>query len=220
MFLVPGQTTSAAAGGIGATVSGTFSTLEAAATGSPLAIARRIQITSSTANGGAMLRSIPFSHYRGSVAGQHGLFYSARFRNTALSATGGFHAIMANTTASIVAAARATNNSFGFGTVGGETTHRVYSRDGAAATAIDLGADFPANSATADFEFAFLAMPNVNNVRYMVRRLDIERKAQGQLTANLPTNTLALAWHIGSTVGGTAAANTTQFARICASRVY
>jgi hypothetical protein len=144
--------------------------------------------------------------------------FNAKFRNTALGATGGILVGLTNSIAAITTQPRSTNNTFGIGTHGGETTHRVYSRDGAAATAVDLGANFPANSATAAYEVTIFAPPAVAAIRYMVRRLDSEFKAQGSIVANLPTNTLGLAGRAAIMVGGTAAATTGQINRlICRS---
>jgi hypothetical protein len=102
---------------------------------------------------------------------------------------------------------------------GGQTTLRISVRDGAAGTPIDLGANFPVPSATAAYEVAFLAMPTVSNVRYMVRRLDSDQRAQGTVTANLPAGSTLLGPRLAVMVGATAVANTAQATHLLARYV-
>ena len=221
IVILPNTTTSVVSIGQGATSNtATLSTVEPTATPSNLFLAEAYtQITNATASGSSNVRGNVLRFMRGATTNRQGIFYYTQFRNPALGATGGVFAGMTNSTAAITTQPRATNNSFGLGTHGGETTHRVYSRDGTAATAVDLGANFPANSATAAYAVAFLAMPNTASIKYMVLRLDTRFTAQGTISANLPANTLGLAPRVGTMVGATATASTMQFNRIVCKRI-
>lgn len=216
VLVVPNTTTSVLSIGRAATLNtATLSTNAAAATPSnDFTDSPNTQITNATANGSSDVRLNVNSFMRGADAGRHGIFFNARFRNTALGATGGFICGLTNSTAAITTQPRNTNNTIGIGTHGGETTHRVYSRDATAATAVDLGANFPANNATAAYELALFCPSATASVRYMVRRLDSEFKTQGTITTNLPANNATLGSRIGVSVGATAAATTAQFTRM------
>ena len=90
------------------------------------------------------------------------------------------------------------------------TTLRIFSGSGTAGTPIDLGANFPVPSATAEYEYFFYAPPAAAFVRYLVRRLDSHFVAEGTLSANIPVNTTALGARMEGVVGATAATVTVQ----------
>lgn len=219
--ILPNTTTSVSAFGQGATSNtATLSTTEPTATPGNVFVSQAFtQVTNSTASGSSDVRGNVLRYMRGASANRQGIFYYSEFRNTALGASGGVIVGMTNSTGAITTQPRSTNNTFGIGTHGGETSHSVYSRDGAAATSVSLGANFPSASATAAYAVAFLAMPNTANIRYMVLRLDSRFTAQGTISANLPANTLGMAPRVGVMVGATAVANTAQFTKIICKRV-
>ncbi|MGL4575200.1 MAG: hypothetical protein ACRCV9_10470 [Burkholderiaceae bacterium] len=176
----------------------------------------RTQITNATANGSSDVRCGLTNFMRGATAGRQGIFHNSRVAFTALGATGGVAVGLTSSAAALTTQPQATNNTIYLCANGGQTTLRISVRDAAAGTPIDLGANFPVPSATAAYEVAFLCMPNVANVRYMVRRLDTgnDFRAQGTVTANLPANTQALGHRIQIMVGATATASTAQFSRM------
>lgn len=215
LLVMPSTGTAVVSDGLGATLNtATLSTIAPTATPTDsFAEDAATQITNATAAGSSDVRGNGLNWMRGATSGRQGILFQARVRFTALGATGSVAAMMTNSTAAITTQARATNNTFGLGAHGGETTLRVWSRDGAAATAVDLGANFPVPSATAAYDMYMFAPSATAAIRYMVRRLDSDQRAQGSITANLPANTLGLAPRVGIMVGATATASTLQFAR-------
>jgi hypothetical protein len=220
--ILPNLTTGVVSVGIGSTANNaTLSNVQASATPSNLFLSRDYtQISTATVNTGSSVFANALRWYRGATTEMQGFLYNCPFRNTALSATGGFFTGMMNSATAVTSQGRLTNNSLGIGTNGGETTHRVYARDATATTAIDLGANFPANNATAAYEVFFCALPLQSHISYMIKRLDVDHRAQGRLTVNLPANTVGLAPRISATVGATAATNTAQFNSIMCRRIY
>lgn len=171
----------------------------------------RTQITSSAASGGSSIRGMQAWVYRGASAGRQGFLHTSRVRFTALGATGGVWAGLANTTASTLTLPSAFLNCLFLAADAGQTTLRIMRNDGAGtATAIDLGANFPVPSATAAYEYLFYSQPGGTQVEYMVRRLDSRAVAQGSLTTDLPATTTALTHWLGISVGATATASTAQ----------
>ena len=151
---------------------------------------------------------------RGATADRQGFFFNSRVRFPALGATGGVAVGLTTVVATITTLPQATPNTIYLCADGGQTTLRISVRDGAAGAAIDLGANFPVPSATAAYEVCFLAMPNTANIRYMVRRLDSDFRAQGTITANLPSNATTMGARLAVMVGATAIASTAQMTRM------
>jgi hypothetical protein len=170
----------------------------------------RFQVTNSTASGTSAVFANPLVFMRGATAGRQGFFHTGRVRFSAMGATGAVFAGMTASTAAITTLPSAQTNVLLIGAETTQTTLRIFCRDGSAGTPIDLGANFPALSAS--YEYCFYAPPGSSFVRYMVRRLDTRFVAEGSLTANLPVNTQALAHRVAVMVGATAAANTAQAA--------
>lgn len=181
--------------------------------------APNMQVTNSTGGGSAAVRSSALCFMRGLSVGRQGIFFNSRVRFTALGASGGVAVGLTNSTAAITTQPQATNNTILLCANGGQTTLRISVRDGSAGTPIDLGANFPVPSATAAYEVAFLSMPTVSNVRYMVRRLDSDQRAQGTVTSNLPAGSTLLGPRLAVMVGATAVANTAQATHLLARYV-
>lgn len=82
----------------------------------------------------------------------------------------------------------------GVGNSTADANMQLLHNDGAgAATAIDLGASFPAVNAAAVYELTLYALPNAADVYYLIRRLDTSGAfAQGVLNADLPSATSLL----------------------------
>lgn len=168
------------------------------------------QVSQATSPGNASVRAGSVNYRRGAVAGRQGFFHTGRVRFPAMGATGAVRAGMGSTAAAITTLNAVITQCLFLGADGGQTNLRIFYGGAAPGTPIDLGADFPAPSAGAAYEYAFLALPGVSAVEYMVRRLDSRFVAQGTLTANIPTNTTPLGHRIEVVVGATAAANTVQ----------
>lgn len=99
-------------------------------------------------------------------------------------------------------------NIVGIGIDSGQTTFRLLNNDGSGtATAVDLGANFPANTSATDFyELMIWWDAGAAVVNYQLVRLNTGDIAAGQLSSNLPSQTQILsAQVIGNTRTGSAA---------------
>jgi hypothetical protein len=95
----------------------------------------------------------------------------------------------------------------GIGFDSGQTTMRVLYNDAAgAASAIDLGANFPSNSAQEFYELMLSAEPGGSEVRYRVERLNTGHIAAGTISTDLPAAGTFLTPHLWGNNGTTAAA--------------
>lgn len=147
--------------------------------------------------------------WRGNAAGLGGFFYLARFGiaqfQTNLRAFVGLYG-----TATAIGNVNPSTllNMVGLAVDSGQTTWRIMRNDGSGtATAIDLGANFPANTSGADmYELALWCAPNAGTINYRVERLNTAFIAEGVLSTDLPVNTALLAPQIWVNNGATAAA--------------
>jgi len=168
------------------------------------------QITNSTAAGTSSVRHASSYYFRGNTANRQGFFHSGLVRFNALGATGALRAGMTTSVAGIASLSAVITNCLLLGVDAGQTTLRLFRGDAAAGTPVDLGANFPAPSATAVYEYCFFCPPNAAIARYMVRRLDSRFVVEGTFTTSIPSNTANLGHRIEVFVGATAAANTMQ----------
>ena len=82
------------------------------------------------------------------------------------------------------------NNSVGIGMISTSTNLHIITRSSTAATTIDLGTSFPANTFDTDmYELILFAPPNGSTIGYKVTRLNTGGTTSGTLTTNLPVNT-------------------------------
>lgn len=216
-FILPATTTTVSFMGAGAqTGTATVSTITTPASPtSEFLEALRTQFTNSTANGTSSVRSNQLQFMRGATAGRQGFFHTAMVAFTAMgAASGAVRAGMTSSTAVSTTLNAALTQCLLIGADTSMTNLRIFYGDGTAGTPVDLGANFPAPSGTAFYEYCFYAPPASSFVRYMVRRLDTRFVAEGSLTSNIPTNTTALGQRIEVMVGATAAANTAQMAHL------
>lgn len=83
----------------------------------------------------------------------------------------------------------------------------IYNDGSGAASKIDLGANFPANTLSVDaYELALFCPPNGSDIGYEVTRLNTGDVARGTLTSDLPANTTYLAPQMWRNNGATALA--------------
>jgi hypothetical protein len=215
MIITPSSGTGVSGFGLGG-VTTTATISNASPTGGPtneFLEGMHIQGTNSTASGTSSVRGSNVAFSRGSVGNRQGVFHAAMVRFTALGATGAVRSGLLGTAAVSTTLNSALTNFMALGADGGQTTLRIFHNDGSgAATAIDLGANFPVPNATAAYEHCFYAPPNSAFIRYMVRRLDTRFVAQGTLTTDLSDNTFSLCPRVEAMVGATGAANTWQTA--------
>ena len=171
-----------------------------------------IQVSANTANATASARAAAHYFQRGATAGLQGIFQTGLVQFNTMGATGALRAGLANTTGGITSLSSAVTQCLFLGVDAGQTNLRVFFADGSAGTPVNLGANFPAPSTTAAYEFAFYAPPGSSFIRYMVRRVDSRFVAEGTLTANLFGNTLNMGPRAEVWVGATAVANTIRAA--------
>jgi hypothetical protein len=98
-------------------------------------------------------------------------------------------------------------NMVGIGFDSSQTTLRLFRNDGSgSATAVDLGAGFPATGSQILYELILSAEPNGSDIRYRIERLNSGDLAEGILTSDLPANTQFLTPHFWLNNGTAAAA--------------
>lgn len=96
---------------------------------------------------------------------------------------------------------------YGVGWRSADGNLQVFVNDAAGTvTAVDLGANFPANSTDAVYQVILYAPASSGTLYYVVRRLDAAFVAEGNVAANLPTATTFMLYQAGINNGGTAAA--------------
>jgi len=182
---------------------------------------RRATITSAaTANSASELRIAASLAYAGEVFGSlpiGGYFQPTRFSVSSLTALQRCAVGLFTTTAAIATTQNpsALTNCIFAGWDSADANLQIMHNDGSwACTKIDLGANFPANNASAIYEVTFFCAPNGDSVGYRVKRLDTDQTVSGLLTTNLPTKTTLLTWHGYANNGGTAAAVVLEFMRM------
>lgn len=98
-------------------------------------------------------------------------------------------------------------NMVGVGIDSGQTTVRMFRNDGSGtATAVDLGASFPATTANVVYELRLYCAPNGGEVFYSLERLDSAAFTEGSVTTDLFADTSFRTPHFWINNGTTAAA--------------
>ena len=140
---------------------------------------------------GARLAAAQF--WRGNAADRGGFKFIARFATSDAAAVAGarmFVGLSATTGAPTNVEPNTVNNSVGVGQISTSNNLQIITRDGATAQTIDLGANFPANTLSADaYELMLYSAPNGTTIGYRVERLGTAFVAEGTLSTNLPVNT-------------------------------
>lgn len=88
-------------------------------------------------------------------------------------------------------------NTIYFGCDNAQTTLRVCSNDnsGSATCSTNLGASFPCQTSGACYDFWLEAKPNASSVHWYVERLDSAALNEGDITSDLPQNSVQLSMH-------------------------
>jgi hypothetical protein len=179
-------------------------------------VRRAIVTSTATANSASELRVAAFSCYRGDAPGFGGFYVRTRWgMNTAVALQRTAVGLFAVTTAlATTQSPSALTNCILLGNDSGDTNMQVMHNDGSGTcTKIDLGAEFPANSTTAIYDFDLFAAPNSNSIGWRVTNMATGAVASGTITTDLPASTVLLAWHAYANNGGTAAAVVLDFYR-------
>jgi hypothetical protein len=182
------------ANGIAApSVTGTATQRLVAITNMATAARRLGYVSAATAGSLAGARSGAAQYWRGNAAGLGGFVFICRFVMSDAATVSGARAFV-GLSASLVAPTNVepntVNNSVGVAQISTSTNLQIVTRDGAAAQTIDLGANFPANTLSADlYELMLYAPPNGTTIGYRVERLNTGHVAEGTLSSNLPVST-------------------------------
>jgi hypothetical protein len=206
-----GNSSTVGAIGLNNATTGTITQRNVATTNLFMANRRLGFVTAATAGSNANIRQGAAVFWRGNAAGLGGFFFACRFgiSDAAAVADARMFVGMSATTAAIGNVNPSTLlNSVGVATDNAQTTLRITTNDGSGtATAIDLGANFPANTSSVDlYEVTLYCAPNGADIKYRVERLNTGHVAEGTLTAKLPVNTVFMGQQVWRNNGATALA--------------
>jgi hypothetical protein len=198
--------------GFGNTATGTATARNVATTNFFTAARRVGYVSAGTAGSSAGTRHALAQFFRGNgTAGIGGFLFACRFGISDAAAVAdarlfvGLHSattVIGNVNPSTL------TNVIGVATDNAQTTLRIMHNDAAgAATTIDLGANFPANTLSADlYELVLFCAPNGASVGYRVERLNTGHVAEGTLATDLPAATTLLSPQVWRNNGATATA--------------
>ena len=111
-------------------------------------------------------------------------------------------------------------NMVGIGFDSGQTTMRLLTNDNVgAATALDLGVNFPTTSGQDLYEVVLSCEPNGSEIRYRVERLNGGNVAEGAILTDLPLNTAFMTPHMWYNNGSSAGACELSIVRMYAEPV-
>lgn len=195
--------------GASVTTVGTASAVDVANTNFYTGVTR-YRIASTALAGNAAAIRTPAQWFTSSTANSGGLFFVARFGLSATTATNRvFVGLSATTSALTNADPTSFLNLFGFGANSAHTNLQFMCNDGSGTAAtVDLGTNFPAQTAATHFFEARLYVPpgGGNTVNWCIIRLTDGIQRQGIATTDLPAVGTKLAAHIWHNNGTTAAA--------------
>jgi hypothetical protein len=203
-----GNVTTVALVSFGNTTTGVVTARTVATTNLSTSLRRLAFVSAALAGSSAGTRHAALQFFRGNgTAGVGGFLYVARFVIDQTQADMrwfvGLHssgAVIGNVNPSTLL------NFVGFAIDSAQTTVRFMRNDGAgAATAIDLGASFPATTATAVYEARIWCRPNGADIFYSLERLDVQQYIEGSVSTDIPANTTLLSPQIWMNNGLTAA---------------
>lgn len=173
---------------------------------------RRLGLVSANGVGStAGIRTSSLQYGRGNQADMGGFHFITRFgiSDASLVANARTFAGLTSSTGVLINANPSTFlNIIGFGHDAGDANFSFMCNDGTgAATKIDLGADFAAQSTNTNmFEFSLFAAPTGTTVYYQARNLITNVDVYGSVNTNLPANTQLLAMQLWRTNNATATA--------------
>lgn len=185
-------------------------TARALATGNTFVSARRTGIvTAATANISTEARGTRATYYLGNAAGEGGFHFFVRAGTAAFQTTASVFVGLHTGTATIGnIALTAIRTGVGFGINPGTNNWVVFCANATAANTVDLGVDFPANTATTDmYEFMMFAKPNSSTVNYRVVNVRTGNDTSGTMnTACMPAVNTLMTWKVYLNNGANATA--------------
>lgn len=193
---------------LGNATTGTAQARNVAATNFSTSLRRIAYVSGGAAGSSCGTRHNAAQFYRGDVAGRGGFLYSARIVIDTVQANMRWFAGMRAATAVIGNVDPSTLvDMIGFGIDSGQTTVRFFHNDAAGvATAIDLGAGFPAATAGVVYEIRLFSAPNGADITYTIKRLDAAGTAQAAVAVDIPAPATLLSPALWMNNGTTAAA--------------
>lgn len=167
---------------------------------------------STNVNAGVAMTGGQQGMWRGINAGEGGFLFWARVAmDTVTTQQKAFFGLV-NRTTIITSTAEPSSFAntlyFGHDSAGGAAANlSICSNDGTGTAACTtLGASFPSTTAGAMYDMWFAARPGASTIEWYILRLDSAAVASGQLTTELPVNTVQLNWNLllnsGATGGG------------------
>jgi hypothetical protein len=205
------NTTAPILDGLAVTNVGTPTAIANATTNFYASMVRQRFTSAATAASAAGTRSASAQWFLTNTANAGGFFFVCRFGLGAISATNRVFVGLSTTTAALAAATNpsALLSLVGFGCDSTHTTFRFMCNDASGtATLVDLGANFPCQTAATNFyEFRLFAPSGGgSNVYWSAQRLNDGIVVQGQATTDLPALDTLLAAHVHHSNGTTASA--------------
>lgn len=193
----------------GHTASGTATTRSVATTNLFTSMRRLGFVSAATAGSVAGTRYGAAQFWRGNAAGLGGFDFISRHGFSQVQ-TGmrSFVGLWATATAITNVEISTLTNFIALAQNAAHTNLQIMHNDGSGtATIIDLGANFPGNTANTDmYDFRLFCPPNASSVFWSVTRLNTGHVAEGEITTDLPSNTTLLSPQVAVCNGATAAA--------------
>lgn len=192
--------------GFGNSTTGTAQTRNVATTNFSSQQRRLAYQSQNSAGSSCGTRHAALQFWRGNAANRGGFFYVARFvLDTVTAAFRWFVGFTDFTTVISSVNPSTLLNMVGFGIDSGQANVRFFHNDAAGtATAIDLGASFPAGTVGAVYEARIYCAPNGATIGYSLERLDVAAFTEGSVNADIPANTVLLSPHMWMNNGGVA----------------
>lgn len=202
------NTTTLNANGLTAIVTGTATAAALSSTSLFTQSPRLIFASAATAGSSAGINGAQNAVWRGSSSDRGGFFLLMRFGWEVTQAQGRCFAGLRNGLTAIGNVNPSTlTEIIGVGFDSGQTSLRLLRNDASGvASVVDLGVNFPGNSAQEFYELMLSAEPGDSGITYRVERLNTGHVATGTLSTDLPTASTFLTPHLWGNNGTTAAA--------------
>ncbi|MFZ5690681.1 MAG: DUF2793 domain-containing protein [Pseudomonadota bacterium] len=202
------NTTTLNAFGLAATAAGTATAAALSATSLFTQSPRLIYASSASAGSSAGVRGAQLVCWRGDAADRGGFYLLMRFGWQQVQAQGRCFAGLSGSVSVIGNVNPSTlTDIIGVGFDSGQTSLRLlYNDNTGAASAVDLGGDFPSNAAQELYELMLCCEPGSDTIAWRVERLNTGHVASGTIDTDLPASTVFLTPQLWGNNGTTAAA--------------
>jgi hypothetical protein len=211
MIIPTGNGTGLATLGLNASVTGTTTARNVALTNLMQSIKRVGFVSAATAGSSAGVRNNSAQFYLGNTSKRGGFFFVQRFgvsHAAAVADARGFIGLLAATAVIGNVNPSTLVNMVGVAWDNAQTTLRIMTNAGSGtATSVDLGANFPSGTLSADmYELRLYVSPNSSRIYWSVERLGTSFYVEGVITTNQPVVNTLLSPQIWVNNGATALA--------------